>query len=222
MFKKQYFIAAAFLIWGAAAQAQNLTQFEVTITNITQGQSFTPQLVVAHNRSTRLFELGEQASPALALLAEDGQTGSLQDELANATREATEIAGLLEPGQSATTVIGARRGDRLSVAAMLIPTNDTFMALNGASLPWARRSAVNVHLVPAYDAGTEANDQDCANIPGPRCGGVGSSPEPAEGDEGFIHVSNGFHFLGDGEGILGPEVYDWRNPVARVVVTRRR
>ena len=77
-------------------------------------------------------------------------------------------------------------------------------------------------MVPAYDAGTEYNDQDCANIPGPRCGGAGFDPVPAEGDEGYVHISNGFHEL-DAEPIveiLGPHVYDWRNPVAVITVTR--
>lgn len=220
MFKRQHIFAAAFLAAGTAAQAQQLVQFEVTITNITQGQSFTPQLVVTHSRNARLFELGDEASPGLEQLAEGGATGPLQDEVANATREATTIEGLLEPGRSVTTVIGARKSDRLSVAAMLIPTNDTFMALNAVPLPWSVRSAE--HWVPAYDAGTEANDQDCARMPGPRCGGEGYSPEPAGGDEGFIHIGNGFHFLGGGESILGPEMYDWRNPVARIEVRRRR
>ena len=79
-----------------------------------------------------------------------------------------------------------------------------------------------MRMVPAYDAGTEANDQNCANIPGPRCGGTGYVAEAGEGDEGFIHIGNGFHELGsedaDGSEILGPQTYDWRNNVARITV----
>jgi hypothetical protein len=106
---------------------------------------------------------------------------------------------------------------------MLIPTNDTFFALNQQRLP-LRGSAT--YLVPAYDAGSEANDQNCANIPGPRCGGAGSSPGNNEGDEGFVHIGNGFHELGsvgeNGAEVLGPLMYDWRNPVARITVRRVR
>jgi hypothetical protein len=80
--------------------------------------------------------------------------------------------------------------------------------------------------VPAFDAGSEANDQNCANIPGPRCGGAGSSPGTNAGDEGFVHISNGFHELGSmddiGNEILGPLTYDWRNPVATITVRRIR
>jgi hypothetical protein len=106
---------------------------------------------------------------------------------------------------------------------MLIPTNDSFVALEGVPLPVL--GARDLHA-PAYDAGTEANDQSCARIPGPRCGGAGYDPEPADGDEGHISISNGFHELGEvddaGSEVLGPFLYDWRNPVARVTVRRKR
>ena len=206
---------------GAFAQNRNL--YEVTITNITKGQTFTPQLVVTHERDSVLFELGQPASLGLEQLAEGGATDVLQDELAAVASDAVTIDGLLGPGETATTRIEGRgRRDVISVAAMLIPTNDTFVALNSVPLP--RNRAAAVYSVPAYDSGTEANDQNCANIPGPRCGGEGFNGTVAEGDEGFIYISNGFHNIeGDGTGeVLGPVVYDWRNPVARITVTRVR
>ena len=202
-------------------------KYEVTITNITRGQTFTPQLVATHDRRIGIFELGSPASEGLEILAEDGATQALTDELlANGYRvaDATTIGGLLPPGQSVSTVVEATRfHNRLSVAAMLIPTNDTFVALNGVRLP---RVGSTSYLAVAYDAGTEANDQNCVNMPGPRCGGEGFSPGPNDGDEGFVYVSNGFHTLPpstvEGEEILGPQVYDWRNPVARITVRRIR
>lgn len=79
---------------------------------------------------------------------------------------------------------------------------------------------------PIHDAGPEANDPSCANIPGPRCGGEGYSPAPGPDDEGFVHVGNGFHASGDtdadGFEVLGPATGDWRNPVAKVTITARR
>ena len=214
-----------FLFLGAGQAAAGF-RYEVTITNITKGQTFTPQLVAGHARSVRVFSLGDTASAELEILAESGDTVPLSDELAGLGREVgevTTIPGLLEPGESATVEIRVRGHQRfLSIAAMLIPTNDTFVALNGVRLP---RSGTKTYTALAYDAGTEFNDQNCANIPGPRCGGAASSAS-AENDEGFIYVSNGFHDIGvinDRENeILGPFVYDWRNPVARVVVRRIR
>lgn len=223
MFKLRSILTLIVVFACSGAFAQNRNLYEVTITNITKGQTFTPQLVVTHERDSVLFELGQPASPGLEELAEGGATGTLQDELTAVVTDAVTVDGLLEPGETVTTQVEGRgRRDVISVAAMLIPTNDTFMALNSVPLP--RNRATAVFSVPAYDSGTEVNDQNCANIPGPRCGGEGFNGVPAEGDEGFIYISNGFHsIVGDGTGeVLGPVVYDWRNPVARITVTRVR
>lgn len=223
MFKLRSISTLALVFACSGALAQQTNTYEVTITNITKGQTFTPQLVVTHDRDAQLFQLGQPASPGLEELAEGGATGALQDELVNVATDAVTIDGLLGPGQSVSTQIEARgRRDVISVAAMLIPTNDTFVALNSVALPRNRITAV--YTVPAYDAGTEVNDQNCANIPGPRCGGEGFNGTAADGDEGYIFISNGFHSIeSDSEGeILGPVVYDWRNPVARITVTRVR
>ncbi|QFU74787.1 hypothetical protein EY643_03485 [Halioglobus maricola] len=218
-------IAALSLALAASqVQAQSLdnifagfagTPYEVTITNLTLGQSFTPQLVATHRGSEMMFSLGQPASAGLERLAEGGDTSGVLEELGNRVAYATTIDGLLGPGQSVTTTVMATGQEKFfSVAAMLLPTNDTFMAANGVKLPTQGKVT---YMVPAYDAGTEANDQDCMNIPGPTCGGAPFS-DPAEDDEGFVHISNGFHDLGGDT--LSPAAYDWRNPVARVVVKR--
>ena len=175
------------------------SRYAVTITNITKGQTFTPMLLTTHASSVGLFEVGAPASEALGILAEGGDTAPLTGELESlGRRKVGEVVtalgpigpGLLGPGQSVTAEITANsRTSRLSAAAMLIPTNDTFFGLDSVRLPrWGSRT----FFAKAYDAGTEENDQNCANIPGPRCGGEGASPEPAEGDEGYIALSNGF------------------------------
>ncbi len=200
------------------------TRYEVTITNITKGQTFTPILAATHSPSISIFELGSPASTELEILAEGGDTAPLAGVIDAAGGSTTASEGLLAPGESVSLVVEARRGRNvLSVAAMLIPTNDTFFALNGVRLPWFGPRSYDA---PGYDAGTEANDQSCGSMPGPRCGGEGHSPGPNEGDEGFVHIGNGFHDLGevdeDGNEVLGPFTYDWRNSVARVVVRRIR
>lgn len=217
--------AAAAVLLGAGAASADRT-YTVTITNVTKGQTFTPILVVTHAPRVRLFEPGEPASPELEILAEAGDTGPQSAALEGLGRHAVgdvrTIGGLLGPGETTSVEVTAGRGHRhLSLAAMLIPTNDNFVALDGVRLPpWGD----STFLVPAYDAGTEENDQSCAHIPGPRCGGEGHSPGPNPGDEGFVFVGSGFHELGDtddeGAEVLGPFLYDWRNPVARVVVAR--
>lgn len=132
------------------------------------------------------------------------------------------IGGLLAPGASATIMVSPTRlQTHLSVAAMLIPTNDAFVAVRGLRLPHRYQRVV---FARAYDSGTEANDQNCRNIPAPRCGGEGSPPGANAGDESYVHIGNGFHELAPDVGgdVLSPLTYDWRNPVAEIVVERIR
>ncbi len=112
------------------------------------------------------------------------------DALDTDPRVAATIAseGLLAPGSKVSLRIKAGHlADRVSVAWMLIPTNDAFFALNGVPLPRGRGTVV--HRSPAYDTGSEPNEERCAAIPGPVCGGEGTSAP------GHIHA--GIHAIGD-------------------------
>ena len=194
------------------------------MTNLTRGQTFTPVLVASHREGVSLFTLGEPASAELAILAEEGATAPLTARLL-ATPGVRDVAdsgappgGFVGPGQSKMIAVDARRGaDHISVAAMLIPTNDGFFALNGVKAP--RGSEVLTYFSPAYDAGSERNDELCASIPGPNfteCGGPGGGGAPAGGEEGYVHIHAGIHGIGD----LDASVRDWRNPVARIMIRR--
>lgn len=192
--------------------------YEVTVTNVTRDQSFTPLLVVAHRRQVSLFQLGQPASPELEALAEDGNTAPFEAALASTpgVHGVETGTGLVAPGQTVKIRVSGRRHDRISLAGMLIPTNDAFVALNGAG-PFGRWAQST--MVPAYDSGTEVNDEACASIPGPpylECGGPGGGGAPAGGEEGFVRVHEGIHGVGD----FDPATRDWRNPVARIVVRR--
>ena len=196
-------------------------RFEVTITNLTRGQQFTPVLVASHKPSVKLFTLGRPASGELATLAEEGNTGPLSAALSAlpGTGQVVTGSGLTNPGASVTLVVEGRRGfGLLSVAAMLIPTNDAFVALNGVPLPRGNDSVS--FLAPAYDAGSERNDELCVSIPGPffaECSGSGGGGAPG-GGEGFVHIHSGIHGIGD----LSAATRDWRNPVALITVRRMR
>lgn len=213
-------IGAALATTGSAALAQQGQVYSVRITNISAGQTFTPQLVVTHRASWRMFALGEPASDALATMAEGGDTEPLMMEAGPLAHDLLTVPGLLGPGQSVDTMIrGPAAGGRITVTGMLIPTNDSFFALNAQPLPTVGSESF---YVPAYDAGSEANDQNCRHIPGPLCGGEGVSAA-AESDEGFVHIGNGFHeieLVDESFEVLAPRLYDWRNPVARITVRR--
>ena len=188
--------------------------YEVTITNITKSQIFTPILTTAHSSRISLFQLGEPASEALATVAESGDTSKLAAALSASPRvfDIESVGGLILPGKSATVEISAPiRIRRFSMAGMLIPTNDAFVALNNITLPSIKRQ--RTYFARSYDAGSENNDELCASIPGPPtlCNGEGVS---ADDGEGFVHIHSGIHGIGD----IEPAVYDWNDPVAKIVI----
>lgn len=210
MLKKSMFVTLAVLFSASAFAAKN---YEVTITNVTKGQAFTPVLSATHSSSLGFFELGDVASDELAALAESGNIAPLKAVLdgADGVVETAATEGLLMPGASVSFEISGSRYSRLSVAAMLIPTNDSFMALDTVRLPFY---GSYTYFAKAYDAGSETNDEICANIPGPVCGGAGPSPD--DSGEGFVHISAGI----SGEADLAASAYDWRDAVAKVTVRR--
>ncbi len=190
-------------------------QYTVTITNLMQGESITPVLVAVHRPGVMLFKPGMPASPELSALAEGGNTGPFTMQLGSSKDVNTVFTspGLLDPGQSKTIHVTAHGDfDRLTMAAMLIPTNDGFFAVQDVRLP--RGHHTTELYAPAYDAGSEPNDELCVDIPGPVCGGTGESPDA--GGEGFVHIHPGIHGIGD----LAPASYDWKNPVLRIVIQR--
>jgi hypothetical protein len=213
-------ILAAALVTGISfpAWAQS-ARYRVTVTNVTAGQTFTPILIATHRPAASFFEVGEPASAGLEVLAEEGGVGPLQAALnkSPAVSATQATSTLLAPGATATLHITARPGfDVLSLAAMLIPTNDSFVALDRVDLP--RRGSVTFEA-EAYDAGTEPNTELCADIPGPFCNGPGT---PTAGSEGFVHVSRGISGVGERAGppTVTETAHDWRNPVAKVTIRR--
>jgi len=192
--------------------------YAVTITNLTRGETFTPIMVATHTKGTHIYQLGAPASDALAAMAEGGDTGPLSTMLTDAS-VAYDIAtngALLAPGASTTIMVKMADDFKyVTVASMLIPTNDAFIAVNGIKGPKKKNRAMTV-MSPAYDAGSEPNDELCANMPGPVCGGEGGSP--GVGGEGYVHIHAGIHGIGD----LSSADFDWSNPTAKITITRMK
>lgn len=191
----------------------------VTITNLTKGQIFSPAVVVSHRPGFRLFEPGQPASAALAALAEDGMTDLLTDLLDDAPEVISYgVAGDgIMPGQSASVEIDVPRSwSEISLAGMLVSSNDAFLALNGEPLPSYLRSGKFTHTLyaNAYDAGSEVNTESCDHIPGPPCGNPGN--RVTEGAEGYVYPHSGIHGGED----LDPSMWDWNNPVALITIER--
>ena len=211
MTKKLIFSMIA-LLMGFSSMPILAAEFEVTIYNLTPGQPFSPPVLAAH---TGVFNIaGQKATPGITLLAEDGDSSTLLIELAFLPNVSSVVSasGPIPPGGSATLTINADSPfDYLSAVGMLVNTNDAFFALINQEFPDSDTVATPT---AAWDAGTEVNDEACSNIPGPACGG---SPGAGTPEDGVIVISNGIHGSGD----LSSSSYDWRNPVALIVVTRK-
>lgn len=207
-------VLAAVTSFSAHAERNDQGSYEVTVTNLTHGISFTPILAATHRKAIPFLTFGQPASGELTSIAEAGDTGPLNSLiLATPYSNSASSDGLLEPGHTATIVVHASRHARyLSLAAMMLPTNDGFIALNDVELPDGKRTVQ--HVSGGYDAGTETNDELCQHIPGPYCGGEALSPDDL--GEGFVHVHPGIHGVGD----LNAAAYDWRNPVALISVRK--
>jgi hypothetical protein len=197
------------------AAAGGKAPLTVDVTNLTRGQVLSPPVVVVHSpRLHPIFTTGEPASPELAMVAEDAMNGALVTLLsADPNVRAVVVgAGPIPPGQTERVEIPAgHRFDRITIVGMLVTTNDGFYGLRSGPTP---NHGPLVFELPAYDAGSETNNELCAFIPGPPCGSVGAHDTSAA--EGFVHIHAGIHGIGD----LVPARDDWRNPVAKVVVRR--
>lgn len=197
-----------------ALEAQPSTTYRVTVTNLTQHQIFSYPIVATHRADGAIFHAGGSVNEAFWLMAEDGIAADLAAELEADSRilDVAVAPEFLMPGHSVTLTVEARPPFlRLSAVGMLVSTNDAFFGLDGLPLvgPWLQR--INV---PAYDAGTEANSEDCAFVPGPPC--HSAEARDTAGAEGFISIHPGLHGTGD----LAPETFNWRNPVAEIRIVR--
>ena len=198
----------------AFADDDDIRRYAITVTNLTRGQILTPPVVISHNQDFSLFTPGAPASSELATLAEDGMTGPLVGLLGTlpAVYDSSVSPGPVLPGHSVTVEITTSgRFNAISAAGMLATTNDGFFAVQGIMAP--RRDGVTAEA-EAYDAGSEANTESCAFIPGPPCGHPGV--RDTAGAEGYVHIHAGIHGIGD----LTPAMHDWRNPVAHVTIRR--
>ena len=198
------------------ALAQAGSTYMVNITNLTPGQSFTPILAATHSSAASIYLPGTTASSELETLAEEGNVAPLTALLNSMPASVMQVvsgSGLTTPGVTTSlSIMGGNTFDRLSIVAMLIPTNDAFVGVNTA-LP--TDGEVKVVYLFAYDAGTEVNDETCASIPGPNfveCGGPGTGGSPGNG-EGAIVISSGIRGIGD-----FASDRDWKNPVARATI----
>lgn len=206
-------LLTAALLASTNSWADDKVMYKITITNLTPGQPLAPIMAATHRPGISFFEVGEAPSDELAMLAEAGNGNPMAEKLlaTRGVRDAqVSTGGLTFPGASTTMMISAKRGwDHVSIGAMLGATNDAFFAVQDMPLPIVRKIT---YLASAYDAGSETNDELSSTVAG--LGGEGYSPN--DDGEGFVHIHNGIHGIGD----ANPAQLDWRNPVAKIVIER--
>jgi len=230
-------IASLLLVPGVAISDDGKT-YEVTITNLTPGQPFTPPVLLTHSDKTGIFTLGEEASSDIQAIAENGNSMPLESTLAG-DRDVYDVvvgmapivpANVLAAGpdgvpfeSSATFMITAdKKAKFLSFASMLICTNDGFTGLDTIKLPKKELTVFSA----AYDARTEMNTEDFADMVPPCQGLIGittgdagtgeTNPDLAEDGIIIPHV-----------GIIGgvdllPDVHGWGVPVAKIEIERMK
>ncbi|HYZ14452.1 MAG TPA: spondin domain-containing protein [Actinomycetota bacterium] len=235
-------VIPALLLVGALATPSagapvDLRTYRVTVTNLTAGQPLTPVLFATHNASADVFTIGAPASFGVKEIAENGNLAPLAESLEAAGRVSEVFVGgmpivpeglpgsALFPDSVTFEISGELGAHRLSWVSMLICTNDGFTGLDSLKLPAHIGDQVTAATV-GYDAGTENNTEDFADIVPPCQALVGvSSGEPGTGtsnpalaEGGVIHHHDG---IAGGSDLL-PEVHGWdvNAPVAEVIVER--
>ena len=205
-------LVAMVVAWAAPAAAQDTVT--VRITNVSK-QIISPPLVATHTWKAQIFVPGMPASTELSLLAEDGDPSNLAAAL-EANGEVLDVAvagGLLFPGESVSFELSSvGKYNRVSAVGMLVTTNDAFFGFQNFRI---QSDSMNRRIgVPAWDAGSEANNEDCDFIPGPPCGNP--FVRDTDGAEGFVHTHPGLHGGGD----LTPAEWGWQNPVVDILVSK--
>jgi hypothetical protein len=229
-------VVAVGLAAAPSAMAGRADTFKVKIRNLTSGQPLTPPVVATHRGRNQIFKVGTLASFGVKEIAENGNNAPLLASL-QANRDVAEVleapGGPLVPAgtpgsaqfddRTRFTIHGRPGARRLSFASMLICTNDGFTGVNSVKLPRKVGDKVTVKTA-GYDAHTERNTEDFADIVPPCQGLIGvSSGEPGTGQSDPALLEGGV--IAHHDGILGgsdllPDVHGWdtSRPVARITV----
>ncbi len=213
------------LLLTACGGDDDMATFELTVTNVTSAQPFSPLTAIAAEDEFQIFRLAEPASEALEQIAEGGDNSLLLASAGTDEQVYSSVGGMgaIMPGMSETLTLSVPVEDLdnafLSAVTMLVNTNDAITALHGIALSSLAVGDSQRIMARAYDAGTEANSEAAGTIPGPADGGEGFNAE--RDDTGSIRVHPGVISMAGGlsESVLS-ELHRFDNPVAVFSITR--
>ena len=203
-----------------------MASFDVTVTNLSNSQPLSPVAVIAHQDGYSVFTVGAAATAGLEALAEGGDNTAL---IAEADADAAVMmtvsgAAPIGPAGAETISIQVLASDlpslSVSFSTMLVNTNDAITGTNGAPVGDMQPGDSMSWRTVVYDAGTEANTEAAAHIPGPAGGGEGFNAVRDDiADRVAMHsgvVSQDDSFAASD--LTGQHRFD--NPVAQVRVER--
>ena len=214
------------------SSAEKGKTYKVTVTNLTPGQPLTPPLLATHTKNTGIFSIGEESSEELQQLAENGDLTPLVTALSEDKNVVDVVHGIAplvpanDPGETGLnssetfTIMTHGKAKYISFASMLVCSNDGFTGLDSIRLPLHKKTI----LATSYDARSEMNTEDFADIVPPCQAAIGVSSDdlgtgesnPELSEDGIVIPHPGI--IG-GDDLL-PGVHGWSDPVAKITIER--
>jgi hypothetical protein len=196
--------------------------YEVTVSNLSSNQPFSPLAVVLHDQSYQGWSIGTSASSGLELLSESGDNTQFLAEASDASVLAVLSGdGIIVPGSSdrVELEINASSDVRLTLASMLVNTNDAFAGNSGLDLSSLALGDELMVRLPVYDAGTEGNNELVGTIPGPADGGEGYNSDRDDVDKVSRHSGVVSNVDGYTDSVL-EQSHRFDSPIAQLVIKR--
>lgn len=198
--------------------------FNISITNLTSNQIFSPFAIIAHTSGYHAWQIGSASSLGLEILAEEGDP---QTFIAEANANDHFLASSMGdsptlPGSTTEIILELDENSDIYVtlASMLVNTNDAFTGLNAYAISDLEIQESVMIFAISYDAGTEDNIETQTSIPGPVAGGEGFN---AARDDIVNVVTVHAGAITADEGLMNSVLdssYKWDHPVAKIVISR--
>ncbi len=203
-----------------------MASFSVTVSNLTNAQPLSPVAVIAHQDGYSFFSIGSPATVGLEEMAEGGDNSALLAEADADAMVTVTASGAMPIGPGASEVVtvdlleSELPGTRISVATMLVNTNDAFSGLDAILVDSMAVGELLRFRSIAYDAGTEADSEQAATIPGPAGGGEGfNAARDDQADQVSMH--SGVVSRDDGFATSDlTEQHRFDNPVVEILIVR--
>ena len=215
----KYLAIPAMMLALTACDNQDIKEYSISITNLTNAQPLSPPAALLHKKKFSAWSVGSAASVELEQLAEGGDSSGLlamQHNVPSYLADGPLLSGetitfSLEPDHKPLT--------HLTLTGMLVNTNDAFTGINAMELDGLLPGHTRVVYTYALDAGTENNSELSGTIPGPADGGEGFNVIRDDVTSVVTH-HGGVVSQDDGhEDSVLTEAHRFMGPVLRVEIT---